>query len=105
MPFYDYACDKCKIYFEQMNSMADHAKGKCPTCGSKSRQVVLKAPPLMIEAMANAGCPGAFHTSGDRLEKRHRSAGQYHTQTVAQERQNDEHYREFVNSVTTTKGE
>jgi len=58
--------------------MADHAKGVCPTCGAASKQVILKAPAPMIEAMADAGFPGAFHTSGDRLTKKHRKAGQYH---------------------------
>jgi len=103
MPFYDYACDKCEKYFEQRNSMADHAKGICPTCESPSRQVMLTAPPLMVEAMADAGFPGAFHTSGDRLDKRHRAAGQYHSQTAGQARDADEHHRDFVKSVSTTK--
>jgi hypothetical protein len=29
--------------------------------------------------MADAGCPGAFMTSGDRIEKRHKEAGQEHS--------------------------
>lgn len=103
MPIYEYACDECEKYFEQKNSIADHAKGTCPTCGSASRQVMLSAPPLMVEAMADAGFPGAFHTSGDRLEKRHRQAGQYHTQTAGQAREADAQHREFVKSVTTSK--
>lgn len=78
MPLYDYKCAE-HGYFEQKNSMADHAKGVCPTCGEPSKQVLLKAPRPLIEAMADAGCPGAFMTSGDRMEKRHRKAGQYHT--------------------------
>lgn len=100
MPFYDYACDECEKYFEQMNSMANHAEGKCPTCGSKSRQVMLQAPPLMVEAMADAGFPGAFHTSGDRMTKRNRAAGQYHTQTAGQAREADARHREFVRDVS-----
>lgn len=105
MPLYEYKCAACG-YFEQIRPMADHAKGNCPTCGEVCRQVMRSAPPLMIEAMADAGFPGAFHTSGDRLEKRHRSAGQYHTQTKGQARELDAQHREFVNSVTTTpKGE
>jgi putative FmdB family regulatory protein len=103
MPFYDYACDECEKYFEQMNSMANHAEGTCPTCGAKSRQVLLQAPPLMVEAMADAGFPGAFHTSGDRIEKQHRKAGQYHSQTAGQAADADAQHRDFVKSVTTTK--
>lgn len=83
--------------------MADHAKGVCPTCGSASRQVQLSAPPLMVEMMADAGCPGAFHTSGDRIEKRHRASGQYHTSTKAQAREAEDAYRDFVKGVTVTK--
>lgn len=103
MPIYDYKCDECNMYFSQKNSMANHAKGVCPTCEGESRQVILSAPPLMVEAMADAGFPGAFHTSGDRLEKRHRSAGQYHTQTKGQKREHDERHADFVRSVSTTK--
>lgn len=77
MPLYDYKCPE-HGYFEQKNSMDDRAKGVCPTCGAASKQVILSAPAPMIEAMADAGFPGAFHTSGDRLTKRHRKAGQYH---------------------------
>jgi hypothetical protein len=59
----------------------------------------------MIEAMADAGFPGAFHTSGDRMEKRHRQSGQYHTQTKAQKREADDAHSDFVKSVTTTPKE
>ena len=103
MPTYDYKCSE-HGYFEQLNSMANHAEGECPTCGKASKQVLLTAPPPMIEAMADAGFPGAFHTSGDRLEKRHRSAGQYHTQTKAQKREADEAHSDFVRNVSVTKG-
>jgi hypothetical protein len=80
---YDYKCERCSAkglhpYFTQKNAMVDHAKGVCPTCGSDAKQVILTAPAPLVEAMADAGCPGAFHTSGDRLTKRHRKAGQYH---------------------------
>lgn len=80
MPLYDYECPD-HGYFEQKNSMADHAKGVCPTCDKAAKQVILSAPRPLIEAMADAGCPGAFHTSGDRLTKRHYDAGQYHRQS------------------------
>lgn len=75
MPTYDYRCDEHGD-FEQRNSMKDHAKGTCPTCGSESKQVIRSAPRPLIEAMADAGCPGAFMTSGDRMTKRHKQAGQ-----------------------------
>lgn len=82
--------------------MAEHAEGVCPTCDSVCSQVLLSAPPLMVEMMADAGCPGAFHTSGDRLEKKHRQSGQYHTMSKAQKREADEAHSDFVRSVTTT---
>jgi putative FmdB family regulatory protein len=75
MPMYDYRCTEHGD-FVQKNRMKDHAKGTCPTCGSDSKQVIKSAPRPLIEAMADAGCPGAFMTSGDRMTKRHRQAGQ-----------------------------
>jgi putative FmdB family regulatory protein len=75
MPRYDYRCSTDGV-FELEQRMKDHAKGICPTCGSECKQVVLSAPQPMIEQMADAGCPGAFATSGDRMTKRHRMADQ-----------------------------
>ena len=74
---YDYHCPK-HGYFELRQRMADHAEGKCPTCGEVCKQVILHAPGLDIEAMADIGMPGAFSLSGDRMTKRHLEAGQYH---------------------------
>lgn len=76
MPLYDYKCEE-HGYFTQKNAMVDHAKGVCPTCDNPSKQVILSAPGLDIEAMADIGMPGAFETSGDRMTKRHKEAGQY----------------------------
>lgn len=101
MPTYDYRCAE-HGYFEARNSIADRAEGYCPTCGSKAKLVILQAPAPMIEAMADAGFPGAFHTSGDRLEKRHRAEGQYHTESRKQAAQNEERYQDFVRSTTVT---
>lgn len=77
MPRYDYRCTE-HGEFELKQSMKDHAKGNCPTCGSECKQVLLKAPALDVEGMADAGCPGAFMSSGDRMAKRHKAAGQDH---------------------------
>lgn len=77
MPMYDYECPD-HGYFEQKNTMDDRAKGECPTCAKSCKQVILSAPRPLVEKMADAGCPGAFHTSGDRMTKRHYDAGQYH---------------------------
>jgi len=75
MPTYSYRCEHHDV-FELNQRMKDHAKGVCPTCGSECKQVLQTAPPLMIEQMADAGLPGAFHTSGDRMTQRHREADQ-----------------------------
>jgi len=75
MPTYNYRCE-AHGDFEQVNRMKDRAKGECPTCGSECSKVIKNAPPLMIEQMADAGCPGAFETSGNRMTKRHKAAGQ-----------------------------
>jgi putative FmdB family regulatory protein len=77
MPRYDYKCAE-HGYFERSQSIAERKSAPCPECGADSKQVILTAPAPLIEAMANAGCPGAFHTSGDRITRRHRKAGQYH---------------------------
>ena len=75
MPVYDYSCEKHGT-FELTQKMKDHATGICPECGTTCKQVMLGAPLPLIEAMADAGCPGAFMTSGDRMTARHKAAGQ-----------------------------
>ena len=75
MPLYDYKCAEHGV-FELQQKMVSHAKAKCPHCGKTSKQVFVSAPGLDIEGMADAGCPGAFWTSGDRMTKRHIEAGQ-----------------------------
>lgn len=75
MPTYNYSCSKCGV-FEKFQKIKDHARADCPTCGSESSQVHVSAPTLDIEGMADAGCPGALETSGDRMTKRHMEAGQ-----------------------------
>jgi len=76
MPLYDYECAE-HGYFKQKNSIANYKKGDCPDCGKRGKKVILSAPGLDIEGMADAGCPSAFETSGDRLTRRHKEAGQY----------------------------
>ena len=92
MPLYDYKCTK-HGYFTLKQNMTDHARGTCPTCKSDCKQVILTAPAPLIEAMADAGCPGAFHTSGDRMTRRHYNAGQYHkeSENVAAEAKSLDH--------------
>jgi len=90
MPDYDYKCEE-HGYFEQAHSIADRDKGVCPTCDGPAKKVMLSAPKLMVEAMADNGFPGALHTSGDRMTKRHQQAGQYHTSTKEQAAANADH--------------
>jgi len=75
---YDFRCEEHGV-FEEKQSLEQHTEiFDCPTCGAECKQVILSAPLPNIEAMADAGCPGAFWTSGDRMEKRHTEAGQDH---------------------------
>lgn len=75
---YDFRCDEHGV-FEIQQSLADHTGVyNCPTCAQTSRQVILNAPGIDIEKMADAGCPGAMLASGDRMERRHKQAGQDH---------------------------
>jgi putative FmdB family regulatory protein len=83
VPTYDYKCED-HGYFELIQRVADHATGNCPTCEVSCKQVLTRAPSVPIEALADAGFPGALETSGNRMEKRHRAAGQDHTATAAQ---------------------
>ena len=101
MPDYDYKCEE-HGYFEQFNKMVDNAKGNCPTCGATSKHVILSAPKLMVESMADNGFPGALHTSGDRMTKRHTKAGQYHTSTKGQEEANAAHEKGLHQDATVT---
>ena len=75
MPTYDYRCPDHGD-FEQQNRIADRAEGICPTCGSTCIKVILTAPVLDTEGMADIGMPSAFEKSGDRMTKRHQKAGQ-----------------------------
>ncbi len=73
MPRYDYKCPE-HGYFECRQRVEDHAWAMCVKCTKPAKQVVLQAPGLDIEAMADCGMPGAFERSGDRMTKRHRDA-------------------------------
>jgi putative FmdB family regulatory protein len=84
MPTYDYKCQE-HGYFERIQPMFRHARASCPTCMADCKQVMVKAPVVDVEGLADAGCPGALETSGNRMEKRHKAAGQDHTATAAQQ--------------------
>ena len=77
MPLYDYKCSE-HGYFELQQSMKDHARALCPTCSSDCSQVLLGAPTIDVWAMAKANFPGAHELVGNRMEKRHKAAGQDH---------------------------
>lgn len=75
---YDFRCTEHGV-FEIQQSLSEHTGVyDCPTCAETSKQVILRAPGLNTEAMADVGMPGAFMKSGDRMEKRHKAAGQDH---------------------------
>lgn len=73
MPMYDYKC-KEHGYFEKKQQVRLHAWAHCLTCGTSCKQVLISPPGLDIEAMANAGMPGAYEMQGDRMTKRHAEA-------------------------------
>jgi putative FmdB family regulatory protein len=73
VPTYNYRCN-VDGYFEKIQKIADHASAPCPACGNVSKQVLLVPPMLDTEGMADAGCPGAFELSSDRMTKRHLDA-------------------------------
>ena len=77
MPTYSYRCPEHGV-FDDFKKIKDRAKANCPHCEIICKQVHVGAPTLDIEGMADAGCPGAFETSGNRMTKRHKEAGQEH---------------------------
>lgn len=76
---YDFRCAKHGV-FEVQQKLADHTgQEKCPTCEKHCKQVISCPPRVDVEKLADAGCPGALETSGNRMEKRHTEAGQDHS--------------------------
>jgi putative FmdB family regulatory protein len=77
MPTYNFKCATHGI-FEEVMKISDlewtKNKSPCPTCGDWCNQVIITPPMLDTEGMADAGCPGAFETSSDRMTKRHKDA-------------------------------
>ena len=74
MPLYDFQC-KDHGWFERRQRLPEHTgRYECPVCGKLVPQVHIHPPGLDIEAMADAGMPGAFELSGDRMTKRHLDA-------------------------------
>lgn len=74
---YDYRCPKCGVFEDYFVRSTKVDEQICPDCGEKMTRLV-SAPKLDLEGMARAGCPGALKTTGDRIEKRHRSVDQAH---------------------------
>ena len=77
---------------------------QCHKCDNDAVRVILSAPRPLIEAMADAGCPGALHTSGDRMTKRHHDAGQYHkdSENVAAQARAIDAELQYAESDTST---
>lgn len=74
---YDYRCEACGSFEEDKFVRASEADDQTCLCGAKLTKLVC-APRLDIAGMAAAGCPGAYETVGNQLEKRHRSVDQHH---------------------------
>ena len=75
---YDYQCTVCDAVDEdRWVRGADADEQTCELCGEGAKRL-LCAPRLDLEGMARAGCPGALETTGDRIEKKHRSVDQHH---------------------------
>ena len=73
MPTYSYRCAEHGV-FDKMQKIAKHKWAGCPECFAPSNQIIIHAPMLDTEGMADAGCPSAFFKSGDRMTERHLSA-------------------------------
>lgn len=73
---YDYRCLGCGTVEERFVRGSASDDQYCECEGKMQR--LLCSPKLDIAGMARAGCPGAVQSTGDAIEKRHRSVDQMH---------------------------
>ena len=43
MPIYEFRCDRCDTLFEQILSIDDRGKKRCPECGKPARRVISRS--------------------------------------------------------------
>ncbi|HEX8757020.1 MAG TPA: FmdB family zinc ribbon protein [Steroidobacteraceae bacterium] len=49
MPFYEYECQSCKFYVEEMQKISDPPLVKCPSCGKRTLQKLVSAPVFRLK--------------------------------------------------------
>ncbi len=66
MPFYEYECENCKFYTEQLQKITDAPLKKCPSCGKNRLKKLVSAPVFRLKG------DGWYETDfkGDKEHKR-----------------------------------
>jgi putative FmdB family regulatory protein len=49
MPFYEYECQSCKFYVEEMQKVSDPPLVKCPSCGKRTLRKLVSAPVFRLK--------------------------------------------------------
>jgi putative FmdB family regulatory protein len=49
MPFYEYECQSCKFYIEEMQKISDPPLVKCPSCGKRTLKKLVSAPVFRLK--------------------------------------------------------
>lgn len=74
---FDYRCTWCGEYDTNRFVRSSESDDQMCECGGKLKKL-LSAPRLDIAGMAKAGCPGAYETIGNKIEKQHTAVDQHH---------------------------
>lgn len=77
---FDYRCESCGAVEEKFVRSSEQDDQMCD-CGEPMKRLIA-APKLDIVGMAAAGCPGAYETVGNNLERQHRTVDQHHRKAV-----------------------
>jgi putative FmdB family regulatory protein len=81
MPFYEYECQSCKFYIEEMQKISDPPLVKCPSCGKRTLKKLVSAPVFRLKGS------GWYETDfkSDKEDKRNLAAEREESKPAAEE--------------------
>jgi putative FmdB family regulatory protein len=81
MPFYEYECQSCKFYVEEMQKISDPPLVKCPSCGKRTLRKLVSAPVFRLKGS------GWYETDfkSDKEDKRNLAVEREEAKPAAQE--------------------